>query len=232
MAGIFQTLQTSAVFEAEVAPRRGTAEVSRRIFHLFADLLEYPRPGLAQVAQECETLVSHWSAIAQTGAGQNGRATALLREFRTFVEDTPLGRQQEVYTVTFDLDAACYPYVGYHLFGESYKRSVFMIKLKEHYVACNLAMGNELPDHLALVVRYLSLCDDASLADELIQLALLPTLEKMTGKRTGSAPEAEESQQHQFRALPARPTGRSVYHQLLQALWLWLQELPLAIRSR
>lgn len=197
--------------------------VEPRIFHLFADLLEYPRPGLSEAAQECEALVSRLSPAAKSAAGQNGHATVLLHEFRTFVEETPLGRQQEVYTVTFDLDAACYPYVGYHLFGESYKRSVFMIKLKEHYAACRLVIGNELPDHLALLVRYLSLCDDASLAGEIVQMALLPTLEKMTRKRNGSEPDAKESQLHQFQTLPERPIGRGVYQQLLQALWLVLQ---------
>jgi len=38
---------------------------------------------------------------------------------------------EELYTRTFDLQAVCSPYVGYQLFGDSYKRGIFMARLNE-----------------------------------------------------------------------------------------------------
>ncbi len=74
-----------------------------------------------------------------------------------------LKEQQEHYTKTFDLQMICYPYVGYHLFGESFKRGAFLAiltdKYKEYGFKYQLANENtlkELPDHLALILSFIS----------------------------------------------------------------------------
>lgn len=168
----------------------------RRILGLFAEILEYPGARLARAVQECEALV----------ASRNAEAGALLGRFRAFVEEAPLARLEEVYTGTFDLDAACHPYVGYHLFGESYKRSVFLLGLKERYTARGFAAGSELPDHVAVLLRFLATTDDAGLAAELVGEALLPALDRMTGTGEGQSPKE--------------------YQRVLQALRLVLQREP------
>ncbi len=149
----------------------GVGTVERRLFALFADVFEYPGPRVARAVRECEALV----------APRSVEAAALLGEFRAFVERTPLARLEEVYTGTFDLDAACHPYVGYHLFGETYKRSVFLVGLRERYRKIGYQDGGELPDHLAVLLRFLALTDDAVLAEEIVREALLPALDRMTG---------------------------------------------------
>jgi nitrate reductase delta subunit len=148
----------------------------KRTFQLLAGVLEYPQPGLAEAVRECTALL----------AADNLAAAACLREFGAFVEETPPGRLEEIYTGTFDLDAACYPYVGYHLFGESYQRSLFMLGLSERYRAQGFpagglrsAIAGELPDHLAVLLHFLAACDDAALAGELVRDALLPALKRM-----------------------------------------------------
>lgn len=173
-------------------------EKEGRIFELFARMLEYPQPGLAQGIDECETLV----------ASGNPKAAGLLREFRAFVEKTPAGRLEEVYTSTFDLNTVYHPCVGYHLFGESYKRSVFIIELKERYRQVGLEVGTELPDHLALVMRYLAGNRDHEAADELIEHGLLPALAKMLGQGTETS---------------RRRRGRNGYEYLLRALQVALE---------
>jgi nitrate reductase assembly molybdenum cofactor insertion protein NarJ len=35
-----------------------------------------------------------------------------------FAGSTPASRLEEIYTGTFDLNLVCFPYPGYHLFGE------------------------------------------------------------------------------------------------------------------
>lgn len=182
-------------------------EVSPRVFQLFAQMLEYPRPGLAAAVSECKGLVSSTSP----------KAAVLLGAFHAFVEATPVGRLEEIYTGAFDLDATSYPYVGFHLFGESYKRSIFMIGLKERYRDCNFAIpGNDLPDHVAVVLRFLAVCEDTAMAGDLIQDALLPTLKRMTAK---SADEAEPDGDVE----PGSYGRRASYKQVLGALKLCLE---------
>lgn len=180
------------------------------ILGLFADMLEYPRPGLAEIVRECEALVSPG----------NPEAATLLGGFRALVEEISPGRLEEIYTGTFDLDATCYPYVGYHLFGESYKRSVFLLELRERYRAQGFDVENELPDHLAVLLRFLAINDDVTLTGEIVHEALLPTLERMTGKARSAGYDEEKplgSQDH---------SRHSPYHGVLEALRLVLQGFP------
>jgi nitrate reductase delta subunit len=143
-----------------------------RVLALFADLLEYPRRDLdvAQTARECRALIASESAEAAT----------LLGEFVTFAERTPPDMIEEVFSATFDLNASCHPYVGYQLFGEAYPRSIFMLELKDRYRNVNYDPGVELPDHIAVMLRYMSMSSDAESNGEIAREGLLATLEAMT----------------------------------------------------
>jgi nitrate reductase delta subunit len=134
------------------------------------------------------------------------------------LESISLERLQEVYTVTFDLDATYHPYVGHHLFGESYKRSAFLVGLKERYQTFGYTFSEtELADHLAVMVGFLAVCEDAVLTKELIQDALLPGLERMVkGDQDGArSPHGDE-----------QSSDRSPYQQILRALRMILEQYP------
>ncbi|MBW8010729.1 MAG: hypothetical protein FVQ83_05720 [Chloroflexi bacterium] len=177
------------------------------IFRLFADLLEYPRTDLSKRVLEGEALV----------AVEYPDAAVLLNEFHEFIEQTSLGRLQEVFTTTFDLDATYHPYVGHHLFGESYKRSAFMVGLKERYRIVDLDIGSEVADNLAMMLRYLSLCDDASQTAAIIHEALLPALEKMIRKGIEDDEESPIEAGH----------SQLIYKKVVEALQMILQEQPM-----
>lgn len=178
----------------------------RDLYRLFADLLEYPREGLGGSARECATLL----------APRHPEAAARVGELAAFAELAPRGRLEEAYTETFDLNAACHPYVGYHLFGESYKRSALLVGLRQRYRACGVEIGNELPDHVVMVLRFLSAQDDADLARELIGDALLPALERMVAKTAEPAADG---------APPPDAAGDwEIYRGVLDALRAVLQQ--------
>ena len=141
----------------------------QRVLEQFADLLGYPYPGLATTARECS------AAVAQ----ESPEAAELLREFAAFVERTPYNVLEEIFTATFDLNASRHPYVGYHLFGEAYKRSVFMLELRDRYKQYDFNEGLEMPDHVAIMLRFMSRCPDYDTVAELCRDALLVTLEPM-----------------------------------------------------
>ena len=112
----------------------------------------------------------------------------MLDEFRTFLEVTPVEQMEEVYTRTFDLQAICHPYIGYHLFGNGGQRGMFMAGLREHYNASGFSTGNELPDRLSTMLRFIPNCTKAE-REELISECLVPAVKKMvSGFEDGSNP--------------------------------------------
>jgi nitrate reductase molybdenum cofactor assembly chaperone NarJ/NarW len=164
-----------------------------RLLQLFAPLLEYPTPALGRQAQECGELLQTTlcpvpghrtglrtgQAASSTASAVRSQAAALLDRFRLFVEGAQASRLEELYTATFDLQAVCSPYVGYHLFGESYKRGMFMARLKQGYREWGFSAGNELPDHVAAVLRFLALATDGDFSQTLLGEGLIPALSKM-----------------------------------------------------
>lgn len=175
----------------------------QRVLELFADLLEYPWRSPADAVAECQALL----------AAEEPEAGALLGRFRTFVKRTPLGRLQEIYGGVFELSPSCPPYVGYHLLGESYKRSAFLVGLRERYAARDYRVEGELPDHLAVMLRFLALAGDGEMSRELVADALLPALERMQSVRDGA------------NATAGRRVGAAPYGDVLRALTLVLSTL-------
>lgn len=141
------------------------------VLQAFAALLEYPRGGEAEVADRCV------AALSNSRPG----AASLLREVGAFHAETPRGRLEEIFTATFDLQAACAPYVGHHLFGEGYKRRVFLAKLNALYAAFGFSAGSELPDHVAVVLRFLAAAGADEEAGVVREDGLRPALTKMIG---------------------------------------------------
>lgn len=169
--------------------------LTRRLLRLYAVLLDYPGPGLIQAVDDCLGLV-------------DDEAAASLLEFREFVAKHKAGQLEEIYTGVFELNPVYYPYVGYHLFGETYKRSVFLVGLRERYSAHDFTSGTELDDHLVVMLRFAASTDDATCADELVKDALAPALEKMIAQKTDDDQGIE---------------GAAAYRQLLCALQRTLQ---------
>ena len=136
----------------------------------FATLLSYPGEGVAKEAVVCSADLKQISP----------EASAALESFICFLEANDISRIEEAFTGTFDLQSLCHPYVGYQLCGESQQRTMFMIKLRELYQQYGFVSGNELPDHLTEVMRFIGSISDQDCRQEIIQDGLLPALAKLT----------------------------------------------------
>ncbi len=142
------------------------------LYDLFADLLEYPTLATPLKAAFCLDRLK----VSKPEAAE------LLNYFYSEMEKRRLEQMQELYTVTFDMQPVCYPYVGFQLFGESYKRGAFMAQLNEAYRAAGYSAEQELPDHLPVILRFLGLDEDNRQSDfcqALVKEGLIPALEKM-----------------------------------------------------
>ncbi len=135
---------------------------------LLARVLEYPDTDTAGVREE---LVEHLEAWRP-------EAAELLRQHIKALGDMSLYAQQERYAATFDVNPAVCLYVGYHLFGDSYPRGVFMARLAGEYRKIGFDYECELPDNVPIVLRYLAR-EDAVDAVELVDDAMVPALRKI-----------------------------------------------------
>jgi len=171
----------------------------------FAGMLAYPHAGLTRAASACVDVIGASDPLA----------AAMVRDFADYAATTPLARLEEAYTSVFDLDPKCTLYVGYHIFGESYKRSAFLLGLNEHFGAQQYTPAGEVPDHLSVVLRCLADSRDESLDSELVTVAVLPALDKMTGRlKTDEHEDAPENQK--LAQIPERP--RAPYMAVIEAL--------------
>ncbi len=144
-------------------------EETKQLCRLFAEVLDYPGNSLLESAMECARQLDN----------SFPRTAGRMQSFVTFAQSQSSGTLEELYTQTFDVTPATTPYVGYHLFGETPKRSAFMAKLQEAYQAHSFSAGAELPDHLCVLLRFFSVAQDPEFVIPLLQECVLPVLEKM-----------------------------------------------------
>ncbi|MEW6126480.1 MAG: nitrate reductase molybdenum cofactor assembly chaperone [Acidobacteriota bacterium] len=139
-------------------------------YEIYADLLDYPTADWLSRIAEGKCLMNQKPLAS----------AARLLEFLQAVEDLSLATLQERYTQTFDLNPVCNLEIGYHLFGENYKRGVFLAKLRETETPFALGQARQLPDYLPVLLRLLVKLEDAELRGALITECLIPALDLMT----------------------------------------------------
>lgn len=140
--------------------------VERSVIAQLAGLLDYPEEGFRERLESLRAAVD----------GTRPEAAEALAEFERAVDALTLDRLREIYASTFDLNPACCLYAGYHLFGDSYKRGALMAKLNAEYRDRGFEPGNELPDHLGVLFRFLSELDDPGFRSILLEELALPAL--------------------------------------------------------
>ncbi|MEI6606409.1 MAG: molecular chaperone TorD family protein [Verrucomicrobiota bacterium] len=96
--------------------------------------------------------------------------------------------REELYTATFDVTPSCVPYVSIHLFGEeNFKRGEFMAALHSQYAQSGFETFDELPDHIAVLLRYAATLGEPA-RRELVEFCLLGPLVKITAALPGEHP--------------------------------------------
>lgn len=103
-----------------------------------------------------------------------------LLAFRSAIRELTWTQREELYTATFDVTPRCVPYLSIHLFGEeNFKRGEFMAALNSQYEQSGFETEGELPDHIAILLRYAATLSDPA-RRELVEFCLLGPLAKIT----------------------------------------------------
>lgn len=171
----------------------------------FATLFSYPTEKI-HISRSCENARNNMKKINSEGEGD-------LEFFQNYIGKHDIGYLEESYTGIFELNPTVAPYVGYHLFGESYMRSVFLSELKARLNLHNFDYGNELPDHIAVLLAFLSKNITSDLAKELVNDAIRPMLNIVIW--TGTDPEEK----------PDNPKSSNAYYYLFNSLRKFLDKL-------
>jgi nitrate reductase delta subunit len=135
-------------------------KMKRDAYAGIADMFEYPDKDY----------------VAKVGDGAN---TVGLFAFARAIESRSLSELQEVYTRTFDLNPTCALEIGFHLFGENYKRGEFLANLRETEAPFELGQEHQLPDYLPVLLRLLTKLGDEELRMSLIADCMIPAIDKM-----------------------------------------------------
>ncbi len=140
-------------------------------FATVADLLEYPN-------SEWETNIARSVGALSEG---NDDITSLFRSFAKHMNRLSDWEREELYVRSFELNPACTLEVGYHIFGETYKRGTFLAHLRREEEGNELGQERQLPDFLPVLLRLLALMDDPELRGTLIETCLIPAIETIVG---------------------------------------------------
>ncbi len=149
------------------------------VFELFADALDYPTAQINNRLSKLAALLEEPDRAGLPVPDNIVRAKGLIEQFRCSCESAGLRRLEEAYTATFDLTADCSLYVGYHIFGDDWRRSSYLVQLHQLYRTKNFALGNDLPDHLPTILRFLALPVALDEAAEIIGECLIPAVSQI-----------------------------------------------------
>ena len=144
------------------------------VYVQLAHLLHYPE----------EDYRRHLESLSSALTGQQG-IKEMLEPFRTFVANSEVTELEELFTRTFDMNPLTCLEVGWHLYGEDYKRGEFLVKMRQALAQYHLPESEELPDHMSHCLQLLARMEPEE-APVLAEGYLLPALKKIL---TGLKPE-------------------------------------------
>lgn len=153
------------------------------IFNAFAALLRYPEHG----PEACVTAVENARAAAKAAGTGSATFFQRLEGLREFFATQTLKDLEERYTQTFDINPAVTLDAGFHLFGLSYKRGTFLVKLQESLREAGLDKGTELADHLPVLLELAAALPAPEASEFIAECVAFPVRRMTAGFPPGEA---------------------------------------------
>jgi len=147
--------------------------VGHRIqYELLAPLFEYPQADFPEQAANIKDYLD----------GRYADAATELGHFADLLPVDDLEAMQELFTRSFDVQAATTLDVGYVLFGDDYKRGILLANLNREHRTANIDTGTELADYIPNLLRLMAVMEDEEVLHDLAYAILGPALLEMIGE--------------------------------------------------
>jgi nitrate reductase assembly molybdenum cofactor insertion protein NarJ len=194
--------------------------MTRRIqYQMLVPLLEYPSTGYAESVRDIK---DYLSAGYHDAADELGRFIDLLP-----ADDLPA--MQELFTRSFDVQAATTLDVGYVLFGDDYKRGMLLANLNREHRTAGVDTGTELADYVPNLLRLMAVIEDEEVLHDLAYAILGPALLEMIGEfSTDRVEKRNKSYEKHYKTLIEVPAVASeavtLYQFALKSLYAVLKQ--------
>ena len=176
----------------------------------------YPREGYKEKVDACmEMLTNHYPEAAQS-----------FKRFHNFIKSKNIFEIEEIFGITFHIQAICYLDIGYVLFGEDYSRGEFLLNMKKEQAKIKHDCGEELADNLPHVLQLMAISTDQTFIEELAVRALIPALEKILDEFKASRIELKQKviRKKQKTIILENIVDGNIYQNALQALYIVLKK--------
>ncbi len=141
-------------------------------YSLLAALFEYPNADYPQRVQNIKDFLD----------GRYIKAAAELDRFQALLPAHDLMTMQELFTRSFDVQAATTLDIGYVLFGDDYKRGEMLANLSREHTQAGIDCGTELADFLPNLLRLMAVLEDEDLLGDLANSVIATALREMIGE--------------------------------------------------
>lgn len=140
------------------------------LYDALALLLLYPDGNFHERIRRCRELAVDGAPVI----------VARLDEFVGNTAGKTSAELEELYIQTFDFNPLCSLDTGWQLFGEEYRRGLYMVKIREEMRRLEIPETVELPDHLTNVLRILGRMEEEAAADFAMS-CVIPAVKKTLG---------------------------------------------------
>lgn len=136
---------------------------------ILSEIFKYPKEGYKENVQKCMNMLQD----------NYPEAASTFERFNTYIQGKTLHEIEEVFGITFHIQAICFLDIGYVLFGEDYTRGEFLVNMKKEQEKIGHDYGEELADNLPHVLTLMQKSNDDEFVKELSVRIMIPALEKM-----------------------------------------------------
>jgi nitrate reductase assembly molybdenum cofactor insertion protein NarJ len=136
---------------------------------------------------------------------------------------------QELFTRSFDVQAATTLDIGYVLFGDDYKRGILLANLNREHRNASIDTGTELGDYIPNLLRLMAVIEDEEVLHDLAYAILGPALLEMIGEfSTERIEKRNKKYEKHYKTLIEAPAVASeavtLYQFALKSLYAVLQQ--------
>ncbi len=162
-------------------------------------------------------------------SGGYADAATELGRFMDLLPCHDLQAMQELYTRSFDVQAATTLDIGYVLFGDDYKRGILLANLNREHRNASIDTGTELADYVPNLLRLMAVIEDEDVLRDLAYAILGPALLEMIGEFSTERIEKRDiSYEKHYKTLIETPAVASeavtLYQYALKALYAVLKQ--------